>query len=122
MNRQNNIRLIFVFASLAALLLSVGIAQAKAPKKANKPAIVKLQGTLSATLDEKNRVTAIEVADDSGEIYNIVLNKKSKKQAKKLNGKKVKITGKLNAKMSEKKGGKWLVVKKMKPVKPRAGA
>ena len=114
MNRFNQARMWVVFLGIAALLLSVSDARAKAPKNGKKAEVVKVEGTLALKLNDKKKVEAIEVTDGVGETYHIVVNARSKKQAKKLDGKQVVATGNVNAKMSKKKQQKWIMLKKLK--------
>ena len=121
MNRMNQTRVLAMVVSIAALLLAVTNVQAKAPKNGKKADVVKVEGTLSVKMNEKKKVEAIEVTDNSGETYHIVVNAKSKKKAKKLDGKQVIATGKMNAKMSKKKQEKWMMLKKIKVATEEAG-
>lgn len=114
MNRINQTRMLAMVVSIAALLLAVTNVQAKAPKGAKKPAVVKVEGTLSVKMNDKNKVEAIEITDGSGETYHIVANPKFKKKAKKLDGQQVIATGKMKEKMSKKKQQKWMTLKKLK--------
>ena len=114
MKKFGFLRVVIVFFSLVAFLLGASVVEAKEQKNAQKPAVVKVAGTLSVTMNEKKKVTAIEVTDESGETFHIVVNKKSQKKAKKLDGKKVNVAGKMNAKLSKKNGGKWIVLKTIK--------
>ncbi|MBN2528905.1 MAG: hypothetical protein JXR76_21115 [Deltaproteobacteria bacterium] len=114
MSKLNLSRTLVVFMSIAALLLIVNNAAAKGTKNAKKSAVVEVEGTLSVTTNEKKKVEAIEITDESGETVHIVVNAQSKKKAKKFDGKQVTVSGKMNAKLSKKHGEKWMVLKKIK--------
>jgi len=108
-------RFVIVLGVAAAFLAATAFAiDANAPAKPKKPAVVKLEGTVSVTKDPNNVVTAVKLTTADKTVYNVTLDKKGLELGG-LNDKKVET----HCMVSEKDGKKWIMVHDFKPVEKK---
>ena len=88
----------------------------KAKTKRNIVENVVIRGVVVAHLNEKGKISRVQLIAKGGKVYNIALNKNGVKLAKELNAKEAKVTARLFFRGSKKKPVMWLQVKRFRGI------
>jgi hypothetical protein len=105
-----------VFFVAVCMVLAAGEALTAEKAKPNKSIVetVVIRGVVVAHLNDKGKISKVQLIAKGGKVYHIALNKNGIKLAKQMNAKEAKVTARLILRRSRKKPVRWLQVKRFR--------